>query len=283
MAILFGLLASVTYGAADFLGGVVSRRNTTLTVVLISQLGGTLLLLAALPFFLDYPYRGADVAWGAAAGLTGAAGVTLLYRGLASGRMSVVAPITGTVAAAIPVVVGLASGERPSALQLTGVVAAIAAVALVSSGADATAGEKAGAHSTGSGVPEGLGAGICFGLFFVLLENAGDGSGLWPLVGARASSLTAISIAAVIVRTKLRPAPGTRTGIIGAGVLDVTANLFYLLATRRGLLAIAAALTSMYPATTIVLARVVDKERLQRLQVVGFLCAAAGVVLITLG
>jgi drug/metabolite transporter (DMT)-like permease len=283
VAILFGLLASITYGVADFLGGVVSRRNSTLTVVLISQLGGTLLLLAALPFFLDYPYRGADVGWGAAAGLTGAAGVTLLYRGLASGRMSVVAPITGTVAAAIPVVVGLASGERPSALQLTGVVAAIAAVALVSSGAEDATTVEAGSQPTRIGVPEGLGAGICFGLFFVLLENAGNGSGLWPLVGARASSLTAISIAAVFAHTKLRPAPGTRTGIIGAGVLDVTANLFYLLATRRGLLAIAAALTSMYPATTIVLARVVVKERLQRLQLVGFLCAGAGVVLITLG
>ena len=283
MAILFGLLASVTYGAADFLGGVVSRRNATLTVVLISQLGGTLLLLAALPFFLDYPYRGADVGWGAAAGLTGAAGVTLLYRGLAAGRMSVVAPITGTVAAAIPVIVGLASGERPSTMQLIGVGAALAAVALVSSGSSEDSELELATEPARSGVPEGLGAGTCFGLFFVLLENAGEGSGLWPLVGARASSLTAICIAALVVRSKLRAAPGTMSGIIGAGVLDVTANLFYLLATRRGLLAIAAALTSMYPATTIVLARIVVGERLHRLQVVGFLCAAAGVVLITLG
>ncbi len=283
MAIIFGLLASITYGAADFLGGMVSRRNSALTVVLISQLGGTLLLLAALPFFLDYPFRSADLGWGAAAGVTGAAGVTLLYRGLAAGRMSVVAPITGTVAAAIPVIVGLASGERPSALQLSGVVAALVAVALVSAGSSETPELEPVTEPARSGVSEALGAGACFGFFFVLLEYAGDGSGLWPLVGARASSLASISIAALVVGSTLRAAPGTRSGMIGAGVLDVTANLFYLLATRRGLLAIAATLTSMYPATTIVLARVVVKERLHSLQLVGFVCAAVGVVLITIG
>ena len=277
MAIVLGVLASITYGCADFLGGLYTRRVPVLTVVLVSQVMGTILLAVALPFFLDDEFSGTSVAWGAAAGVTGATGVTLLFRGLAGGRMSVVAPITGTVAAALPVIVGLVSGERPSPLALAGVGLALAAVVLVSSAKD----EDASVGRTG--VPEALGAGTSFGLFFVLLDRAGDASGLWPLVGARASSIAIIGIAALVVRSPLKPPSGTLLGISVAGAFDVAANLFYLLATRRGLLTLVAVLTSMYPGTTVILARVVLKERLRRIQLAGLVFAGAGIVAMAAG
>lgn len=285
MAIILGLLASITYGSADFLGGLFTRRAGVLTVVLISQLMGTLLLAAALPFFLDEGYSISALGWGAAAGVAGAAGVTMLFRGLARGRMSVVAPITGTVAAGIPVIVGLLAGERPTPLALVGVGLALAAVALVSA-SEHGAGvgddpQRGGSRSFG--VPEAFGAGTSFGLFFVLLDSAGDASGLWPLVGARASSLTVIAVAALLTRAAFKPPHGTFAGISLAGALDVAANLFYLLATREGLLSLVAVLTSMYPATTVLMARIVLKEKLSTTQIVGLAFAVAGVAAIAGG
>ena len=124
---------------------------------------------------------------------------------------------------------------------------------------------------------------MSFGLFFVFLDQAGDTSGLWPLVGARVASMTLIGVAALMTRAALRPPPGTLLGISLAGVFDVAANLFYLLAARRGLLALVAVLTSMYPGTTVVLARIVLKERLRRLQLAGLVLAGAGIVAMAAG
>ncbi len=273
-----GLLASLAYGGADFLGGLVSRRTGVFTVVLVSQASGTLLLIGSLPFLIEGAPTTRSFGWGAAAGVAGAMGVSLLFRGLAASRMSTVAPITGTVAAAVPVIFGLAIGERPSGIALTGVFIAMVAVALVSLGSS-----EDDAHSAtigSSGIPEALGAGAAFGLFFVLLDRAGEATGLWPLVGARAGSLLFILTAALVTRSALKPPAGTGVAIVVSGVLDVSANLFYLLAAQRGLLAIAAVLTSMYPATTVVLARVVLGERMTRPQLGGLVCAAIGIVLI---
>ncbi len=295
MAVILGLLASITYGSADFLGGLYTRRAGVLTVVFVSQLMGTLLLVAALPFFLDEGLSADAVGWGAASGVAGAAGVTMLFRGLARGRMSVVAPITGTVAAGIPVLVGLLGGERPSTLALIGVALALTAVALVSASehgndhpgegeaSDDVEADAGGEGPSASGLPEALGAGTSFGFFFVLLDRAGDTAGLWPLVGARASSLTVVAIAAVVTRAAFKPPKGTLAGISLAGALDVAANLFYLLATRRGLLALVAVLTSMYPATTVLLARIVLKEKLSGVQMIGLALAFAGVLAIAGG
>ena len=282
MAVVLGLLASIAYGCADFFGGLSSRRAPVLTVVFLSQFIGTGMLILALPFFLSDPFSASAVAWGMGAGVAGSAGVTLLFRGLSIGRMSVVAPVTGTVAAGLPVVVGLISGERPSAVALAGVVVALLAVVLVSSG-DHGADEPAHEKLAASGLPEAIGAGTCFGLFFVLLDKAGDASGLWPLVGARFSSLTVMGLALLVTRTALRPPSGTLPMIAAAGALDVAANLFYLLATRHGLLSLVAVLTSMYPATTVVLARFVLNERLTRLQLGGLLLAGAGIAAIAAG
>lgn len=286
MAVILGLLASIAYGGADFLGGIATRRAHVLTVVLVSQVTGTGLMLVALPFFLSDPYSGTAVAWGAGAGAAGIAGVTSLYRGLARGRMSIVAPVTGTVAAGIPVVVGLVSGERPSGVALAGVVLALLSVVLVSASSHGDNTNGGGSPPRGPlppGLPEALVAGTCFGLFFVLLDAAGDGSGLWPLVGARIVSLTMMAVAVVLIRAPFRPPGGTLGATAGAGLLDVAANLLYLLAARRGLLSLVAVLTSMYPATTVVLARFALNERLTRLQLIGLLLAGIGIVAMAAG
>ncbi|MDQ3765788.1 MAG: DMT family transporter [Actinomycetota bacterium] len=285
MGIVLGLAAAIIYGAADFVGGLVSRRTNVLGVVLFSQLWGTAPLLAAVPFF-DATVAGEDFAWGAAAGVAGAAGVVFLYRGLSLGRMTVVAPTTAVEAATIPVIFGLVGGERPTAVALAGVAVALPAVALVSSsprGAPNDTGTRGGEGRLPPGLPEALVAGLAFGLFFISLERTGSGSGLWPLVAARATAMLCVGAGALLTRRSLRPSPGTAAGIATAGTLDVLANVLYLLASRQGLLSLVAVLTSLYPASTVLLARVVLRERLWRVQAGGLFLAAVGVALIALG
>ncbi|HWL66177.1 MAG TPA: EamA family transporter [Actinomycetota bacterium] len=275
-ALIFGLGAALAYGAADFMGGIASKRAGAVNVVLITQLLGTSVIVMMLPFF---PYSGSvgpAIGWGAAAGVGGGAGVLLLYRGLARGRMSVVAPITGVEAAGVPVVFGLAIGERPGVGALIGVGLALIAVALVST----TRTEEAVPGR--SGVPEAIGAGIGFGVFFICLAQAGDSAGLWPLIGARASSLVVAGSAAIVSR--VRPSThGAGREIAVASLLDVAANVFYLIGVKVGLLSLVAVLTSLYPAGTVALARIFLKERLGRIQVVGVGVAAAAVILIGIG
>ncbi|MDQ3983515.1 MAG: DMT family transporter [Actinomycetota bacterium] len=278
MAIVLGLAAALTYGAGDFVGGLVSRRAPLFSVVLLSQIAGTALLLAAVPFFVDSGPTGSALTWGAASGAAGATGVLFLYKGLATGRMSVVAPITSVEAAVVPVFWGLATGERPSAVALAGVAVALAAVVLVA-GFEPSRRAAADVRLLSPGVPDALVAGLAFGLFFILLDGAGDDTSLWPLVGGRTASLTVLCVLVVLRRERISAAPGTRMPIVAAGLLDVAANLFYLLSTREGLLTIVAVLTSLYPATTILLARIVLGERMGRLQIGGLALAATGVVM----
>lgn len=284
MAVALGLAAALTYGAADFLGALATKSTKVFTVVFMSQVLGSGLLLVTLPFFLDTRMSVEALAWGAAAGVAGAVGVALFYQGLAVGRMGAVAPITGVEAAAVPVIFGLLSGERPGLLALAGVVVALGAVGLISSSPADTGDMRTDRSSRlQPGVGLALGAGIAFGAFFILLDGAGADSGLWPLVGARVSSLATIAIALLAAKGYEKPARGAWPVIAGAGVLDVAANLFFLLATRQGLLSIVAVLTSLYPAMTVVLARLFLKERFHRTQLVGLGLAALGVAALTLG
>jgi drug/metabolite transporter (DMT)-like permease len=280
MAILLSLAAAIIYGGADFIGGVTTRRSSALAVVLLSELAGFGLLAALVPLFGGSP-SGA-VLWGGASGLAGAAGVVLLYRGLALGPMAVVAPITAVEAASVPVFFGLLIGERPSSSALLGVAVALVAIVLVSSADDArdSPGFSAGNRP---GVAEALGAGLAFGAYFILLERAGDESGLWALITGRTVSIAAVGALAAMKRTQLRTDRLTAIGIVLAGFLDVTANVFYVLALQEGLLALVAVVTSMYPASTVVLARVVLRERFRVPQLAGLGLAAAGVVLIAFG
>ena len=283
MAIVLGLAAALTYGAADFLGALATKTTKVFTVVLVSQLLGSGLLILVLPFFLESPVPASALVWGALAGVAGAVGVALFYQGLSVGRMGAVAPITGVEAAAVPVIFGLLSGERPSLLAFAGVIVALGAVALVSSSPNSEDAPERAEGLLQPGIALALAAGLAFGAFFVLLDQAGDDSGLWPLVGARISSLVTIAVGMMAARGFERPQRSALPAIAGAGLLDVAANLFFLLATRQGLLSIVAVLTSMYPATTVVLARVVLDERFHRTQLIGLGLAALGVTAMTLG
>jgi drug/metabolite transporter (DMT)-like permease len=280
MAIILSLSAALTYGAADFIGGLMTKRNDVFRVVFLSQvLGGIPLLIAFL--LLNDGTFGRDV-WflGAAAGLTGGGGVVLMYRGLAIGRMSVVAPITAVLAAAVPVLFGLATGDRLTSATSTGVVLALVSVGFISSVKEDVAGER---EPRRSGIAEAFGAGLCFGAFFILLDAVGDEAGMWPLLVMRAASIALLGVGIAAAGRDLRPVRGTWGGIAAAGSLDVAANVFYLLSTREGLLSIVAVITSMYPAMTVLLARVYLKERFSAIQTVGLLLAAFAITLIATG
>lgn len=280
-AILFGLASAVTYGTADFLGGLAARRASIVWVLLVSQAVGLALFGALFPLLNDAAPTARGIGWGAAAGVAGIGGVGFLLRGLAAGKMSLVAPVTGVLAAVIPVAFGLAQGERPAPLALAGVLLALTAVCLVSLTPDpAPSAHRAGRLEPGVG--EALVAGTGFGLFFIALERAGDASGMWPLLSGRVVTFGAMAVLALARRGSLRPQRSALAPAAGSGALDISANTFYLLGTRRGLLSIVAVLTSLYPAATVVLARVVLAERLARPQLAGLFFAAGGVVMIAL-
>lgn len=281
---MLALTAAVAWGGADYMGGVTGRRAPPVSVAFASQLVGLVALVVLAPL-APAPLRLADVAWGAGAGLGTAVGVALLFHGLAVGQMSVVAPVTAVGGASIPVLFGLVTGERPPAAALAGVVVALAAVALLCLFPGDDAGGTDGEPRPGgrrAGLLMGLVSGAGFGAYFVFLGRAGHDAGLWPLLGSRATSVIVLATVVLLTGRSLLPV-GTGRDVSVIGALDVVANVSYLLATRRGLLSIVALLASLYPASTVVLARVLLRERLSPAQVVGLVGAGGAIVLIALG
>lgn len=280
VAVFLGLLVALSYGAGDFLGGLASRRLDAAGVVQGSQTVGLLGLAVAVALLPDQRFLGDDAMRGAVAGAVGVVGVVLLYRGLAVGVMSVVAPITAVGAAVLPFGWGLVQGERPGALSLAGVALALVAVALVSGG-----GRRADPGVTDVPVEEivlAVVAGAAFGVVFILLADTSAASGLWPVLMARVASVTLVTATLLVVRRRAprRPPSEVRLQVAGAGILDAGANAFFLLAAREGLLSLVAVVSSLYPAVTVVLARVLLAERVSRAQQAGLVAALAGVVLI---
>ena len=278
MAVLLALASAVVYGAADFLGGLASRRTSVFGVVALSQVIGLAALLVLLPW-LGGPVDAADLAWGAAAGLAGASGLVVFFRTLAGGVMSVVAPVTAVTAAAVPVLVGLAGGEAIGTWAGAGIALALVAVVLVS----AESGLSALRAARPAALAPALLAGGMFGLFFVLLDRTSADAGLTPLVTARVASVGLVVGIALASRQSLRVTRAALPLVATSGVGDMAANGLFLLATQAdGQLAVTGVLASLYPVSTVVLAQVVLRERLVGAQVTGLLTAATAVVLITL-
>ncbi|TMR33210.1 DMT family transporter [Nonomuraea zeae] len=273
VTVILATACAVVYGTADFFGGLATRRSQVFSVVVLSQIAGLVLILGLLPL-LPGTFGAPALTWGLASGLAGAAGLVLFYRALAMGVMSVVAPTTAVTSAALPVTFGLATGERPAVWALVGVALALGAVLLVSQ--EGSGGRRASLSS----VLAALAAGAGFGGFFILLSMAPHEAGLWPLVGARLSSISLVALLAVLARRALKPGPGSLHIIVAAGVLDMAANVLYLLAQQDGLLSLVAVLVSLYPASTLLLARQVLGERLRAVQVAGVACALVAVALI---
>lgn len=280
MSVILGLAAAVAYGASDFFAGVLSRRASFLQVAIVAQLAATVVCLTALPFTTGSAPPPVALGWGAAGGAGGALGALALYRGLGAGRMAVVAPISGVLAAALPVVAGFVIGERPSALAIGGVVLALPAVWLVSTVDKATGAGEAG---SAAGVVDGLLAGLGFGLLFLGLARGGKDAGLWPVAISMITAALVMSAVAVIARVDMRPGLPVIRGAAGVGTLGAAAAVAFFLATHRGLLALVAVLASLYPAVTVLLARLVLGERFGRVQTVGLAMASVAVVLIVAG
>jgi drug/metabolite transporter (DMT)-like permease len=276
--ILLAIFSATLYGSADFLGGLATRRSTVMPVMIFSQLAGLITLLLMLPLLPAATATGADLTWGGLAGGALGIGLMLLYQGLATGKMSVVAPVTAVLAVVISAAAGIVLGDHLSWVAMAGVALAIAAITLISQdGAlDKATEERDGAQ----GLPAALSAGVLIAIFLIALKQTNTASGLLPLVSARLAALAALAAAAIWRRPPLCVGRDTAWLIIVGGTLDIFANVLYVLATRQGTLTIAATLTSLYPASTILLARLVLGERLRRIQIAGLACAGLGVVLI---
>ncbi|MFB9890688.1 DMT family transporter [Planobispora takensis] len=273
-AVVLATACALVYGTADFFGGLATRRSQVMAVVVLSQLAGLALVAGLLPFLPGAP-TAEGLAWGMAAGVSGGVALVLFYRALATGVMSVVAPVTATTSAALPVLFGLATGERPEPMALGGVVLALLAVVLVSRDSSPAAAVRDRAATLSA-----LAAGAGFGGFFILLSQAPEGGGMWPLFGARLASVLLIAALAVATGRSLRPGAGALGVIVVAGVLDMVANVLFVLAQERGMLTLVGVLVSLYPASTLLLARYVLKERLNAVQATGIGVTLAAVALI---
>jgi drug/metabolite transporter (DMT)-like permease len=277
MEIALGALVALAYGSGDFLGGISAKRVPTVAVLLVSQafgLGAAVLLVVALR---DAPPGAHIFLLSAAAGVVGVAALGLLFRGLAVGRMSIVAPLSAIGGGVLPVAWGLLRGERPSALALAGVGLALVAAAVVGRGAEH---DPAPAISPRLELALGAGAGIGFGVVFILLAESSSGSGMWPVLIARCASVPLLAIVAVVLGISPRVARTDLAPVAGAGLFDVAANALVVLAVRRGLLSLVAPVASLYPATTVVLARFVLHERIGRQRAGGLAVGLVGLVLI---
>lgn len=279
LAVAYGLASAAIWGAGDFSGGFASKRGNVYTVVLLSQVVGLVCLLALALLREGALPPAQDLLFGALAGVAGVIGLLALYTGLAKGRMGVVAPMTAVLAAIIPVVVGIASDGIPPILVLVGFALALTAVWLLSGG-----GQADGIRRDELGLA--FLAGLGFSLFFVFIDQVNAGVVFWPLTAARTASVPLLLFFLLSRRLPAAqwqlPARSVLPIIALSGILDSGGNYFFALATQTGRLDIAAVLASLYPASTVLLARLILKETLGTRQWVGVGVALVALVLIAL-
>jgi len=266
------LAAAASWGAADFSGGLATKRVNPFGVVVVAHGTGLLfMLLLALLAKEPVPSR-ISLLWGMAAGLVGGIGLAALYKALAIGKMGVNAPLSAVIAALLPLLFSFSREGLPRPLQLVGFVLALISIWLIA------------AQPGASGGREGLGlavvAGIGFSGFLLFSKLAGAHALFWPLVFARLASLLLMLAIVLISRPEWKPAKGALPYMLVAGVLDSGANALYVAATQHGRLDVAAVLSSLYPASTVILARVLLKERLSQPQSAGIVAALIAVPLI---
>lgn len=276
MTVLLALLGAVFYGLSDFVGGLFSRRTSAWSVALLAALSGAVFVSVA-ALVVDGDPTPTDLLWGVVAGLGNGLGTAFLYRGLAAGRMGVVAPISAVGAAVVPVVAGLVAGERPAALVWLGILAAFPGIWLVSR-------EPVAADAPASGgVLDGVLAGLGFGSFFAALGQVPDSAGLLPIALNQLVAAVAVVVLAIALRAPWLPRD--RAALAGAlsGALGISAAVAFLVATHHGDLSVSAVLASLYPAFTILLAATVLKEHIHRAQAVGLALCAAAVALVAGG
>ncbi|MDH3498660.1 MAG: EamA/RhaT family transporter [Acidimicrobiia bacterium] len=279
MAVVAAFISPLLFSVADFAGGFATRRTPARKVVLFSQTAGLVTVIAVAALAVAESVSPADHGWGAAGGILGMIGLLFFYQGMADRRVSVVSPLAGLTGAGVPILFGLVTGERPRLMAAIGVLLALPPILLIST---MPAASWEGSLWRG-GAMYGLAGGAGFGGCFVLISRAASGSGLWPLVSARATTVGVMGLLLIVTRS-IRPPPTVQLPLIVAvGVTDVLANMAFLIATRGTLLVLAAVITALYPASTLLLARVVLGERTSPVQRLGLSFAAAAVVAIALG
>lgn len=271
--ILFGLAAALTWGAGDFSGGFASRRTSALGVVVFAH-GFSMVLLLAAALVLREPLPPLRAwLWGGLAGLGGAFGLVLLYTALASGRMSLAAPVSALVAAGIPVIFSALTDGLPSLWVMTGFGLALAAIWLVSGGGQARV------RLSDFRLP--VLAGLAFGFFFTALHLASAETVIYPLIAVRVVSISSLLMFSLVMRQPIAPCRESLFPVMMSGLLDTLGNGFYALAAQLGRLDVAAVLGSLYPGSTVLLAWIFLKERINRWQMVGILAALTAIVLMT--
>jgi len=278
MSVILAGLSALFYGVADFAGGFASRKSALSSVLAFSQFSGALLALVFILATGQALPSTRDLAFSFAAGLAGLVGLFTLYRGISKSIVAIVSPLAALVSAAVPVAFGLIRGERPSSLALAGAALCLPAIFLLSwqkSG-------SADAMKLKSAVAHGLIAGLGFGFFFIAISLTDSNSGLWPVFCARLLSLALVVGSLLVSRQKLSLARESLPWTIGAGIADMSANIFFLLASRSGLLSLVSVVSSLFPAPTVILARVLLRESIPPIRVAGLVLAIAGVALMSL-
>ena len=270
----FAVPGALAYGLADFAGGLAARRGPVLVVTAVVQLAGLVVLLPIVPLVGGRPSVAA-LGFGVLAGVAGAGGLLLYLRALAVGPMGVVAPLSAVVGAGLPLVVGVLGGERLGPVTLLAIAIALVAIVLATAGSPTGSGARTGTLLA-------LGAGAGFAFFFVGLDQTPPDSGLWPLLAGRAVSVPLLALAARLARSPVRGPLPLRLMLV-SGVFDIVANVAFLLATRTGELGVSAVVVSLYPVVVAVLAAVVLRERLTRLQLGGAGLAVGASVLLAVG
>jgi drug/metabolite transporter (DMT)-like permease len=268
--ILLALSSALAYGSADFVGGVGSRRHSSWQVVLVGQAAGAIVMLAAGLLLPGSPAT-SDFAWALLAGVGSATGSIFLFRGLARGRMGLVAPISAVGAAALPVLAGVALGERPGWLIWVGVLAALPGIWLVAR--ETTPDRPA---RTRGALADGALAGAGFGILFIALAQISDDAGLLPLAANQVTGAILTIVAATTLRQQWRPCRDVLGWGSASGVLGASGTLAFMVATGTTSLGVAGVLASLYPAVTVLLAAIVLGERIDTGQQTGIgICTLA--------
>lgn len=290
MAVVLALVSALAYGLSDFVGGVVSRRTSAWPVAVLGQLSSALCTLLYALTRSGHP-TGTDFAWALLAGVGSGAGTGFLYRGLASGRMGVVSPISAVGAAVVPVLAGAVAGERPGLLVWAGVLCALPGVWLVSSVPEDDLSRvheppgppAAPRESVATGVVDGVLSGLGFGLLFAALGQVPDRAGLLPLTLTQVVSGPVVVALAVALGVSWVPRGRTVRWALLAGPLGAVATAAFLLSTQHGYLTVAGVLASLYPASTVLMAVLVLRERVHRAQGVGLVLCGVAVALVASG
>ncbi|MBO0819239.1 MAG: DMT family transporter [Nocardiopsaceae bacterium] len=286
IALALSLLAAVCYGVCHFVNGVLSRRASGLAIGALAQIGGTLIVLPAVPLYPASHVSPAALGWGALSGV-GSAGLAFLYRGMERGQISVVEPVSELTASALPVGFGIAIGQALSPASVAGIAVTFPALWLASrtrrpAGPGGRRLRPAGGAGMASGILDGLTGGAGVALTWIALSRASPAAGLWPLALSRAVSLAIMLVIAWRMRAPLRVSRPTLLVAYVAGAIGTVATGLYMFAARAEPIAVASVITGFYPLIPVVAAVLFVKERLGVPQLAGLVLAGAAIVLLAL-